>query len=75
MTYKQSIIKVKQHQSDQDLGNDSIRVLPKPSVSNARPPSVEPRNIIELVLPASLQGVTQHHVDFIRCDDIDTANS
>ena len=59
--------KVKQHQSDQDLGNN-----PKSSVSNA---SVEPRNILELVLPASLQGVTQHHVDFIRCDDIDTANT
>ena len=24
---------------------------------------------------ASLQGVTQHHVDFIRCDDLDTANT
>ena len=70
--------KVKQHQSVQDLGNDSTTVLPsnsKPSVSNATPPSVEPRNNLELVLPASLQGVTQHHVDFIRCDDLDTANT
>ena len=35
--------KVKKHQSDQDLGNDSTTVLPsnpKSSVSNARPPSV-----------------------------------
>ena len=57
---------------------DSTTVLPsnpKPSVSNATPPSVEPRNNLELVLPTSLQGVTQHHVDFIRCDDIDTANT
>ena len=68
--------KVKQHQSDQDLGNDSTTVLPsKPSMSNARPPSADPRNIVQLVLPASLQGVTQHHVDFIRCDDFDTANT
>ena len=36
---------------------------------------VEPKNILELALPASLQGVTQHHVDFIRCDNIDTANT
>ena len=35
------------------------------SVSNARPPSVEPRNHLEMVLPASLQGVTQHHMDFV----------
>ena len=68
--------KVKEHQSDQDLGNDSTTVLPsKPSTSNARPPSVDPRNIVQLVLPASLQGVTQHHVDFIRCDDFDSANT
>jgi len=69
--------KVKQHQSDQDLGNDSSTVLPsnpKFSVSNARPPSVEPRKL-ELVLPVSLQGVTQHHVDFIKCDDIVTAST
>ena len=33
------------------------------------------KSILELALPASLQGVTQHHVDFIRCDDIDTANT
>ena len=65
--------KVKEHQSDQDLGNDSTTVLPsKPSTSNA---SVDPRNIVQLVLPASLQGVTQHHVDFIRCDDFDSANT
>ena len=52
---------VKQHQSVQDLGNDSTTVLPsnsKLSVSNATPSSVEPRNNLELVLPASLQGVT-----------------
>ena len=64
---------VKQHQSDQDLGIDSTTVLPtnpKSSVSNARLPSVEAKNILELALPASLQGVTQHHVDFIRSDDI-----
>ena len=70
--------KVIQHRSLQDLGNDSTTVLPsnsKPSVSNAKPPSVEPRNNLELVLPASLQGVTQHHMDFIRCDDLDTANT
>ena len=42
------------------------------SVSNARPPSVEPRNHLEMVLPASLQGVTQHHMDFIRCDELVT---
>ena len=49
--------KVKQHQSDQDLGIDSTTVLPtnrKSSVSNARLPSVEPKNILELALPASL---------------------
>ena len=70
--------KVIQHRSLQDLGNDSTTVLPsnsKPSVSNAKPPSVEPRNNLELVLPASLQGVTQHHMDFIRCDDLDTGCS
>ena len=63
---------VKQQQSDQDLGNDSTTLLPsnpKFSVSNARPPSVEPRKL-KLVLPVSLQGVTQHHLDFVRCDDI-----
>ena len=68
--------KVKQHQSDQDFGIDSTTVLPtnlKSSVSNARLPSVKPKNISELALPASLQGVTQHHVDF--CYDIDTANT
>ena len=51
---------------------------PKSSVSNAidHLASVEPRsNILQLVLPASLQGVTQHHVDFIRCDNIDTADT
>ena len=40
--------KVKQQQSDHDLGNDSTTLLlsnPKFSVSNARPPSVEPRKL------------------------------
>ena len=63
---------------DQDSGNDSTTVLPsnpKSSVYTAIVPSVEPKNIAGLILPASLQGVTQHHVDFIRCDDIDTANA
>ena len=44
-------------------------------MSTAILPSVEPRNNLELVLPASLQGVTQHHVDFISCDNTDTANA
>jgi len=69
--------KVKQHQSDQDLGNDSSTFLlsnPKFSVSNARPLGVEPRKL-ELILRVSLQGITQHHVDFLKCDDIDTAST
>ena len=45
------------------------------SVSNATPPSVEPRNHLETILPASLQGVTQHHMDFISCKELDTANT
>ena len=48
---------------------------PKPTVSNAKPPSVEPRNNLELVLPTSLQGVTQPHMNLIRCDDLDTSNT
>ena len=40
--------KVKQHQSDQDLGDDSTTVLPTNPVSNASLPSVEPKNILEL---------------------------
>ena len=34
-----------------------------------------PSNNLELVLPASLHGVTQYHMDFIKCDDLDTANT
>ena len=50
---------------------------PKSSVSKLdHLASVEQRsNNLELVLPASLQGVTQHHVDFIRCDAVDTADA
>ena len=29
-------------------------------------------NHLEMILPASFQEVTQHHMNFISCDELDT---
>ena len=30
------------------------------------------KNHLEMILPASFQGVTQHHMNFISFDELDT---
>ena len=58
---------VKEHQSVEDLCNDSNAILlskPKSLVSNA-----------SLALDTGHQEVIKHHIDFIKCDNIDPANT